>query len=409
MNQNKSIRLSLATLFIPVLLAGCRQDLPDAGHAACADNPADSSSRHPLHAQYQGILEKYTRRGLPGVVALVYTPTSGTWMGTAGYSRLETKAAMQPCSVFMSASVAKLYHAVALLKLHESGLLHIKDKIDEYLPESLCDQLPNGHVATIKTLLNHTSGIPNPTGTLSFLVDYIQNFRKRYSNHAYLRPIFNKSPVGEPGAKLVYSDANYILIALIMDKVYGSHARAISDLIIRPLNLTNTYYKHEAAFSKPPGLVNSYVDLYDKKTFRNMSIEEQTFNEVTEGHDGMKYSVYDNLKFLKALFYDRTLLDEKTLGLLMDEEAPARADGTKHLLGCFRQDKAGYSHIYHEGGTIGSANYSGYIVDKQAIVVICSNFGAAMPGKVNDAMFGPSHGGSPTEEYLIDELLRLVQ
>lgn len=358
-------------------LVGCKSNNTIENIQECNVTYPDSSNFNPKSNLYQAELDKVIQGGVPGVVALIYTPNEGVWMGASGYAQVENKIPMQPCNIFMSASVAKIYFAVLTLKLQELGKLSIEDKIDKFLDTETCDKIPNGHTAKIRHLLNHTTGIPDPSYTNAFLFDYLSNLKKAVSTEKYLSYIYHKEPLSIVGKKHNYSDANYILLALIIDKICGNHAQAMSDFIIKPNDLNETFYRKEAAYKDRTRLVNSYAELHKILGLRNVSEEERIFNESNIGHDGFKYTVYDNFLFFKKLFIDKTILDEHSLSLMMDTTVAHLRNGNSFLLGASYEVNDGLSSISHGGETIGSGNLSAYYPDKKSIIIICCNFGMA--------------------------------
>ena len=376
--------------------------------ASCNSTGLDSSATHPKAVLFQGILDKFSKeKGLPGIAALVYTPQNGVWMGASGYSQVEGNVAMQPCNLFMSASVAKMYHAVLTLKMQEKGLLSINDKIDQYLPSDVCDRLPNGHTATIKQLLNHSSGIPNPTGSIGFLTNYINDFKKAIDPKTYVGYIYGAKPLGEPGQVFNYSDGNYILLAMVLDKIYGDHAQAMSDFVIKPLGLSHTFYRNELGYKNRSNLVNSYADFYNEKILRNVSAEERVFNESNIGHDGFKFTVHDGFLFLKKLFIEKTILGQQSLDQMLNNDAKlvSFTPNERALLGAFLlKDDPNTLSISHEGQTIGSADYFGFYPMHNGIIIVCSNFGGAVSPLLYDAMF--NRGGK--EDCLLQSMEKAI-
>jgi D-alanyl-D-alanine carboxypeptidase len=388
---------------INLVWCACKKENPVAALESCNLSFSDSSNKNPKAKAYQSVLDKFTReKGLPGLVALVYTPQQGVWVGSSGFSQVENNIPMQPCNVFMSASVAKLYHAVLVLKMQEAGLLSLNDKIDRYLTEDISNQLPNGHLATIKTLLNHSSGIPNPTEQISFLSNYINNFKGVITPEKHLSYIYGKKPLFSPGDKFSYSDANYTLAAKIIDKIYGDHGKAMTDFIIRPTALNETYYRNEPGYKSRKFLVNSYADFYDEKILRNVSEEERIFNESNIGHDGFKYTVHDCFLFIKNLFIDRTILSQASLDQMLNDNLNLQSfyPNERALLGAFQLKEPGRMSIGHEGQTIGSSNFAAFYPDKKGIMIICSNFGGAASFKLYKTMFDRKN----TENCLLREM-----
>ena len=143
---------------------------------------------------------------------------------------------LTPSSPFHLASVSKTFTAMAILKLQEEGKLHINDTLTTYLPG-----FPLKGV-TIKSLLNHRSGIPN-------YVHYMEKLgwdRKRpISNRDVLDFLIanhKRIQIAKPDKGFSYSNTNYALLALIIEKASGqSYANYLRQSIFEPFNMKDTY------------------------------------------------------------------------------------------------------------------------------------------------------------------------
>ncbi len=240
----------LNVILIVVILFSCRKTEFNEPVSDCDLQFADSSSQNPNNLNYQALLDKYVKKGLPGLVVLISTPADGVWIGSSGYSRVEDKTPMKHCSIVYSASIGKTFCATAIMKLIDEGKLGLDDKIKDYLPQNICDHIPNGNIATIRNLLAHTSGIPNFDNNPQFIADVLNTpFSLKTEN--LIKYEYDKKPLFQPGTGYEYSSTGYELLALIIDKVTGkNHSEYYTSKIFRPLNLKNTYYKNESGFPK---------------------------------------------------------------------------------------------------------------------------------------------------------------
>ena len=135
------------------------------------------------------------------------------------------------------ASVSKTFTAMAVLKLSEEGKLNIDDLFSIYFPQFNYDGV------TIKTLLNHRSGLPN---YLYFMEDLGWD-KSFYINNAdvlaYL--VQRKSEIkniGTADRKFNYCNTNYVLLALLIEKVSGlSFSEYLSKTFFEPLRMRNTF------------------------------------------------------------------------------------------------------------------------------------------------------------------------
>ena len=262
---------------------------------------ADSSANNLNNAKYQALLDKYIKKGIPGLVILIKTPQDGLWIGSAGYARIEDKTPMSKLSILYSASVAKTYTAVAIMLLVEEGKIALDDKMNKYLPKDMCDKLPNGNKATVRQLLNHTSGIPNNDWS-TIMIAKILNDPFSIAPEDNITCEYGVSPAFEPGKQVLYSSTGYELLARIIDHITGeSHGKYFTSHIFEPLSLENTYYKNEAEYPHPKGLVNGYFDRLGNGKIENVSDIWNYTVKIYAGGDGLMASIYDYYLFLDGL------------------------------------------------------------------------------------------------------------
>ncbi|HYF39649.1 MAG TPA: serine hydrolase domain-containing protein [Gemmatimonadales bacterium] len=135
-------------------------------------------------------------------------------------------------SRFQIASVTKAFTAAAILLLEERGKLSLSDSVSRHLPG-----YPNGDRIRIEHLLRHTAGIPN----LGSGPDWARQERLPHTTEQ-LVSLFKDLPLEfEPGTQTRYSNSNYNLLTLILEKVSGqSYERFLRDNIWTPLGLRST-------------------------------------------------------------------------------------------------------------------------------------------------------------------------
>ena len=265
------------------------------GAAMVAPAPAASN---PYGPAYMSILGKYVRQGLPGATLLVRTREEGTWIGAAGYARIEDRTPMRPASVFFTLSSAKSYTAAAILMLRDQGLIDLGAKVDLYLPRDICDRIANGHTATVRHLLTHTAGIPE--GGDTFVEPWNDPYGMTWRD--FLEAAYDKPALFAPGAGREYTNVNYILLALIIDGRVGYHAQFFSTRIFQPLGLLHTYYKLEPGLPRPPNLVNVYFDRYGDGAVENATdILSVLCYNADIGSAGIFSDLSDCARFMEAL------------------------------------------------------------------------------------------------------------
>ncbi len=154
-----------------------------------------------------------------------------------GFNPLKSKDSITAHTPFHIASVSKTFTAMTVLKLQEEGKLNIEDSLQKYFPNF------NYEGVTIKTLLNHRSGLPNYlyfmeklwTDKSRFItnkdiLDYLINYKSSLEN------------IGTPDKKFSYCNTNYALLALVIEKVTGtSYPEYLKQTIFSPLKMEDSF------------------------------------------------------------------------------------------------------------------------------------------------------------------------
>lgn len=153
-----------------------------------------------------------------------------------GKSDIENGVPATPATVYRIGSITKQFTSAAIMRLVESGSLHLGDTIARYLPN-----LPAAwrHVR-VRQLLNHTSGIPSYTD----LGDaWAKRWGERMSPDTLVALTANKPMDFAPGSGWRYDNTGYVLLGMILEKVTGqSYGAYLDSTMFRPLGLTSTRY-----------------------------------------------------------------------------------------------------------------------------------------------------------------------
>ncbi|HCL06063.1 MAG TPA: serine hydrolase [Chitinophagaceae bacterium] len=175
-----------------------------------------------------------------------------------GFSNFKTKERIAPNTPFHLASVSKTFTGMAIMKLREQGKLNLDDMVTDFFPS-----FPYSGI-TVQLLLNHRSGLNN---YVYFLVDKkVETYRvktkkgrwvrrKRIIKMPALKPglltnqdmldymvQYKPAPLFAPDRAFRYSNTNYALLALIIEKVTGqSYPTYMKDSLFTPLGMTDSY------------------------------------------------------------------------------------------------------------------------------------------------------------------------
>jgi D-alanyl-D-alanine carboxypeptidase len=141
---------------------------------------------------------------------------------------------------FRIGSISKTFVATVVLQLAAEGRLSLDDTAEQWLPGAVHGHHHDGARANIRMLLNHTSGIFNYTDD--------QEALNRYETHppeSLVQIAMSHPPTFTPGSGWAYSNTNYVLAGMIIERATGrALAEEITERISRPLGLAGTYLPH---------------------------------------------------------------------------------------------------------------------------------------------------------------------
>lgn len=190
----------------------------------------------PLPSTVQGQVSDAVNYDLDGIIVYVKTKGDKAEFYSAGWKSRENKIPADPHALFKIASISKLYIATATAKLVNNKQLSLDKTLADYLPE-LRERIENSDQITLAMMLQHRSGIPN----------YIDDPKFPWTDlptetSGLLKYGLDKPADFKPNSRYSYSNTNYLLIGMILDKTLGySHHQYIKMEILDPLKLTHTY------------------------------------------------------------------------------------------------------------------------------------------------------------------------
>ncbi|GAB3401671.1 serine hydrolase domain-containing protein [Flindersiella endophytica] len=245
--------------------------------------------------------ELTTTHGLPGITLEVTGPVCGRWIGTSGVANLETRQPMPRHPAYRIGSITKTFTATIVLQLVAEHEVDLDAPVERYLPGLIGRNGYDGRRITVRQLLQHTSGLPDYTETLSEDID-----SWRYE-HAEPRELIDTAlGMPPPDQPWYYSTTNYIVAGLLVERVTGNSLDAELDRrIIRPLHLRDTYWPGDDVTIRGPH-PHSY---YPVEKNGSVVLEDTTeFNMTWGGAGGALISSNADLDtFFDALLTGRLL------------------------------------------------------------------------------------------------------
>ena len=378
------VRISfLSTLFVLICACGTSQGprFQDAlNTSSFIYNKLSDTERDRLSAEIKLKYEKLLgNRGFSGQI-LVAKNGEIIFEDYKGYSNLTQKSPIIPETPIHLASVSKTFTGMVAMKLWEQEKLDLKAPITKYLPN-----FPYTEV-TIEQLLSHRSGLPDYTyfmesrkyvsvkvktkrGRWVKKLKLIQNekpFREgNYTNQDVLDYMVQKrpAPAANPDRVFRYCNTNYVLLALIIEKVTGKDFPTYMDeTVFKPLKMTNSYIFSAKTLDK-------YTPSYNAK-MQPYRIEKY---DCIYGDKNVYSTVRDLFLWDKALT-EGVFLRPETLELAYQPQSPTNKYYHNYGFGWRILVKPNEEKlIYHNGWWHGNNTVFNRMIGETATIIILGN------------------------------------
>jgi D-alanyl-D-alanine carboxypeptidase len=270
MNTRRWIAIGLAAV-----AAATATTTATAAAAAAAAAPAQHTY---LQQDLQHDLDAITATGVPGVLAEVRTG-SRQMRGTSGVADLDSRTPVNGNGFFRVGSNTKTFISVVVLQLVAEHRLSLDDTVGRWLPGVVHGNGNDGSTITVGELLQHTSGLHNYTDDLQAQITSPEAYRtlefRQFSRQDLLDIALAHRPDSAPGAGWNYSNTNYILLGMIIEKVTrDSWENQVTRRII-PLGLRHTYAPGTST-GLPRPHATGYL-IFDKNTRIEVTAENMSW------------------------------------------------------------------------------------------------------------------------------------
>ncbi len=331
---------------------------------------------------------RVTEIGFPGAIMLVSAPDRETWMASFGVG---DRAAGTPMTVAMHTrvgSITKMFTATIVLQLVDEGKLSLDDILSSLVPDAA--DLPHAERITLRQLLNMRSGIFNYTeDELTFSTLVVDP--NRFWTHPELIAIARtQDAYFEPGSEFHYSNTNYILLEMIVERTTGRpFGEELQERILTPLGLAETVLPTSPAMPEP--FAHGYG--------RDPALPRPTKADTAKAQDGEKEAVSPPPMTDPSEIIDTTvippsiaagagalvstvadldrwlhaLIDGVSLSAALQRERmmlrPTGEDGFLYGLGVMTHGRL----IGHAGGIPGYTSFAGHDPASRANIVVLAN------------------------------------
>jgi len=347
----------LAIFVLGLLFAGVLSDVAS----------AQPQSPDMLSAQFDKMLSAQFKDGEPGATVLVARNGSVVYTRAFGLANVELDVPMDVASVFKIGSITKQFTAVAVLQLAEQRKLSLQDDITRFIP----DYPTGGRKITIEHLLTHTSGIWN----YSSMDDAAKRGAMDFTPDEMIDRFKNQPMRFDPGTKWEYSNANYVLLGAIIERITGkTYGAYLEQNIFKPAGMTRSLYASDIR------LVTNRADGY---SMNEEGIVNAAYLSMTQPYaaGSILSTVEDLFKWNQALQSGK-LIKRETLKKAWTRYKLADGSDTSYgygwRMGYIQESRS----LWHGGWINGFITMALYLPDEDVFVAVFSNCDANSPEDV---------------------------
>ncbi|MEV5531028.1 serine hydrolase domain-containing protein [Streptomyces prunicolor] len=311
-----------------------------------------------------------------GTVAVIAQSTGpdGRRYAATGVSDTTTGRAARVTDKFRIASSTKAFVSTVMLQLVGEGRVSLDDTVEHWLPGVVDGNGNDGNAITVRQLLNHTSGLFNYTADfpeISSVADFEADRYTTWTPQQLVGIAMRHAPDFAPGTQWEYSNTNYILAGMIIQKATGHNwQQEVTRRIIRPLGLRDTSAPDTSA--RIPGQhLHGYSDFGDS----GPTIDVTSLNPTAAGSAGAMISTTGDLtRFFSALLGGK-LLRPAQLAEMKTTVRAASLDpvwpGARYGLGLMEIPlSCGGVYYSHAGDLMGYTTRDGVSADGRRTVVL---------------------------------------
>ena len=305
----------------------------------------------------ENILLKEINNRTPAVQYVIFDNEKIIFKKQLGSSNIKNNVKADKRTTFNAFSITKTFTALAILQLVEKGKINLDNYVKDYLPN-----FPYLSNITVKQLLTHTAGIPNPI-PLNWI--HLKTEHQEFDRNKYFDKVFKKhnKTKSQPNEKFAYSNLGYVLLGQIIENISKtSYEKYIKTHIIDNLGIENELgfeineKAHAKGYHKKWRFMNLVLGfLIDKSKF--MNIEKGKWNSFKNyyvngaSYGGLIGTANAFMIYLQELLKpNNKLISNECKALLFTENFTNNNKPTKMCLSWFKGELNGNEYLTHAGG-----------------------------------------------------------
>lgn len=306
------------------------------------------------------LTEQIEGKFAPGITVGIVKNGKLIYHNSNGLMNLEYNIPFNDSTTFGIASITKQFTSACIAILEKKGKLSVEDDVRKVIPELAF----SGDTIKIKHLLSHTSGIRNHNVLLDLSgFDYEH---QGYTNKMIQELMFRQKGINnKPGDKMLYSNTNYVLLALIIERISGMqiHQFAKKELF-EPLGMQNTFY------------INDLRRVVKNRAYSYYKVE----NEYKQAKSltlcvgaGGTASTISDLSIWSQIFLDTNHKFSYISDFITTLTPLNNGEELQHARGMFVTPYTGYTTYNHSGRDLGMRSQFICVPDLNLGVIIFTN------------------------------------
>lgn len=334
------------------------------GTAAQTVDTIDPALKARVDAIADGVLKQH---GVPSASVAVVQGGKLVYTHAYGNAHIDPDVAATPEMRYSIGSISKQFTAAAILLLQEQGKLHLDDAVSKYVPG-----LTRGDEVTIRQILSHTSGYQD-----YWPEDYLMTPMMKPATAQQILDTWAKKPLDfDPGTRWQYSNTNYVIAGLIVEKVSGQKLfEFLGEHVFHPLGMKSVWDSDEAK------LTQTDATAYIRAALGPLRQAPKEGRGWMFAAGELAMTAHD-LALWDISLMKQSVLKPESYKEMFTEVKLKDGSSTHYGLGVFVSDIDEHRDISHSGEVTGFVSDNEVLVDDGVAVAVFTNHMASGSGQI---------------------------
>jgi D-alanyl-D-alanine carboxypeptidase len=300
--------------------------------------------------------------GVPSASVAIVQQGQIVYTQAYGKARLEPSTPAVPQMRYSIGSISKQFTAASILLLEQQGKLSIDDPVSKYIPG-----LTRGDEVTIRMLLSHTSGYQD-----YWPEDYLMPPMREATTAQHILDTWAKKPLDfDPGTKWQYSNTNFVITGLIVEKLGGQPLmRFLQQNVFTPLDMKSVYNSDVARLgdTDAAGYIRYALGPLRPAPKEGAGWMFAAGELAMPAHD---------LALWNISIMNRSLLEAESYKQMFASVKLKDGTDSGYGLGVFTTPRSGHATLEHSGEVSGFVSENIVFPDDKAAITVLTNQDAA--------------------------------